>query len=220
MNTPGRSSARPLQTLTSNPFARALQEIGGTTVRQAASIPGGMVSDAMESIFGTSSSSPTPPQQTEQSLSLNPFARAFEQSAKIDEERAAMEVEKARALRHQEFSLTEVFNAREQKDKEVIRQLQEQLRALAKEVKTLDASVKTAIHSDVVDPGTYHVHFFQQLLNFVILLRKRVHEANTWIENFNSRAKRQGTFWSQVYNQKGGTAYMMSQEHQVARNVG
>jgi hypothetical protein len=118
------------------------------------------------------------------------------------------------------MQMTEVFNMREAKGKELIMQLQEQLRSLAKEMKTLDTSVKTAIHSDVVDPGTYHVHFFQQLLNFVVLMRKRVQEANTWIENFNARGKKKGAFWSQVYSQKGGTAYLMSQEHQVARNVG
>jgi hypothetical protein len=100
------------------------------------------------------------------------------------------------------MQMTEVFNLREAKDKELIKQLQEQLRSLAKEMKTLDGSVKTAIHSDVVDPGTYHVHFFQQLLNFVILMRKRVQEANTWIENFNSRSKKQGHFWSQVASKK------------------
>ena len=177
------------------------------------------VNDAMAAIFGASSAQSTP-EQSSQSQSASPFAKALEQSSKMEEEKKNMELEKARAVRHKEMQMTEVFNAREAKDKEVIKQLQEQLRALAKEMKTLDGSVKTAIHSDVADPGTYHVHFFQQLLNFVVLLRKRVQEANTWIENFNSRHKKQGAFWSQVNSKKGGTAYLMSQEHQVARNVG
>ncbi len=216
MNTPGKSS-RPAPSFTGNPFARAIQEIGGTTVKQASAIPGQIVNDAMSSIFGTGTSQPS---ENNDSQSENPFAKALEQQAEIDKQRQEMDLEKQRAVRHKEFQMTEVFNMREQKDKEVIKQLQEQLKALAKEIKTLDGSVKTAIHQDVSDPGTYHVHFFQQLLNFVVLLRKRVHEANTWIENFNSRSKKQGAFWNQVYSQKGGTAYLMSQEHQVARNVG
>ncbi|MEP7166528.1 MAG: DUF5660 family protein [Candidatus Woesebacteria bacterium] len=219
MNTPGRSSAKPLQNISSNPFARALQEIGGTTVKQAASIPGGMVNDAMTAIFG-GGSSPAQSEQTKSEETNNPFAKAFEQTSKMDEERDKMDLEKQRAVRHKEMQMTEVFNVREAKDKELIKQLQEQLRSLIKEVKTLDSSVQTAVHNDVVDPGTYHVHFFQQLLNFVVLMRKRVQEANTWIENFNSRSKKQGHFWSQVASKKGGTAYLMSQEHQVARNVG
>lgn len=219
MNTPGKSTTKPMQTLQQNPFARALQELGGSTVKQAAQIPGQMVGDAMSAIFG-GGASPDQSQENQSSDSTNPFAKAFEQNSKMDEARAEMELEKQRAVRHKEFQMTEVFNLREQQDKQIIKQLQEQLRQLAKEVKTLDGSVKTAIHSDVADPGTYHVHFFQQLLNFVILLRKRVHEANTWIENFNSRSKKQGSFWGQVYSKKGGTAYLMSQEHQVARNVG
>lgn len=220
MNTPGQNTAKPFHTISANPFARALQEIGGTTVKQASTIPGGMVNDAMAAIFGTNSTT-QPAEQTNPSENVtNPFAKAFEQNSKLEKERTDMDLEKQRAVRHKEMQMTEVFNVREAKDKELIKQLQEQLRALAKEIKIMDGSVKTAIHSDVVDPGTYHVHFFQQLLNFVVLLRKRVQEANTWIENFNSRSKKQGAFWNQVYSKQGGTAYMMSQEHQVARNVG
>ncbi len=219
MNTPGRSSAKPLQNISSNPFARALQEIGGTTVKQASAIPGEMVNDAMNAIFG-GGSAPAQSEEAKNKDTANPFAKAFEQTSKMDTEQQNMELEKQRAVRHKEMQMTEVFNVREAKDKELIKQLQEQLRSLIKEVKTLDNSVKTAVHSDVVDPGTYHVHFFQQLLNFVVLMRRRVQEANTWIENFNARSKKQGAFWSQVASKKGGTAYLMSQEHQVARNVG
>lgn len=213
---------KPTQRLTHNPFARALQEIGGTTVKQAASIPGQMVGDAMNAIFGGG----TPTESTDQNKaqdSSNPFAKAFEQNSLLEKQRQEMETEKQRAVLHKEFQMTEVFNLRQQKDQQIIKELQEQLRTLAKEVKTLDGSVKTAIHQDVVNPGTYHVHFFQQLLNFVVLLRKRVQEANTWIENFNSRSKKKGAFWSQVYSKggkQGNVAYMMSQEHQVARSVG
>lgn len=214
------SSASVYNSHTSNPFARAIQEIGGTTVKQAAHIPGQMVGDAFESIFGTTSTSTDSlPKQDNKGQPTSDFAKALENQSS-PEKQSEFELEKQRALRHKEMQMTEVFNLREAKDKELIKQLQEQLRSLAKEIKTLDGSVKTAIHADIVDPGTYHVHFFQQLLNFVVLMRKRVQEANTWIENFNSRAKKQGAFWGQVYNKKGGTAYLMSQGHQVARNVG
>ncbi len=217
MNTPGKASYKP-QSPMNNPFARALQEIGGTTVKTAANLPGQIANDAMNAIFGGGSSVAS--EDTTSQTNKDPFTNAFEKNSLLEKQRTEMELEKQKALRHKEFQMTEVFNLREAKDKELIKQLQEQLRALAKEIKTLDGSVKTAIHSDVVDPGTYHVHFFQQLLNFVVLLRKRVQEASTWIENFNARGKKKGAFWSQVYSSKGGTAYMMSQEHQVARNVG
>lgn len=213
-----RTSQNIYSASTSNPFARAIAEIGGTTVKQAASLPGQMVADAFESLLGTSNN-PQTPKPDSNTNSLNPFAKALEQHSD-PEMQEKFQREKQMAVRHKEMQMTEVFNLREAKDKELIKQLQEQLRALAKEMKTLDGSVKTAIHADVVDPGTYHVHFFQQLLNFVVLLRKRVQEANTWIENSHSRSKKQGAFWGQVYNRKGGTAYLMSQEHQVARNVG
>lgn len=221
MNTKqGNTGSQTHRSNASNPFARALQEIGGTTIKQASAIPGQMVNDAFGSIFGTSSPSPSETQTTPDANSpTNPFARALENQSS-PEKLGQHELEQQRALRHQEMQMTEVFNMREAKDKELIKQLQEQLRSLAKEINTLDSSAKTAIYADVVNPGTYHVHFFQQLLNFVVLMRKRVQEANTWIENFNSRSKKQGAFWGQVYSKKGGTAYLMSQEHQVARNVG
>src|SRR5260221_7827413 len=219
---PTRTTTSVFHSNASNPFARAIQEIGGTTIKQAAALPGQMVEDAFASILGTTSAPSeqnNPNQDTNGGTQANAFARALENHTSPEYE-AEHEAEKLRALRHQEAQMTEVFNLREAKDKELIKQLQEQLRSLAKEMKTLDSSVKTAIHADVIDPGTYHVHFFQQLLNFVVLMRKRVQEANTWIENFNSRSKKQGAFWSQVNSKHGGTAYLMSQEHQVARNVG
>ncbi len=222
MNTKPTHTSTSYKSNASNPFARALQEIGGTTVKQAAALPGEMVNDAFASIFGTNSPAPASQENKQDATgeATNPFARALENHQSPQENQADFELEKQRALRHKEMQMTEVFNLREAKDKELIKQLQEQLRSLAKEMKILDGSVKTAIHADVVDPGTYHVHFFQQLLNFVILMRKRVQEANTWIENFSSRSKKQGAFWSQVNSKHGGTAYLMSQEHQVARNVG
>ncbi|HSW90277.1 MAG TPA: DUF5660 family protein [Patescibacteria group bacterium] len=220
MNTPGKSTVKPHSSISSNPFARAIQEIGGTTIKQTADLPGQMLNDAFESIFGASSTpAKSSENQNESKDTSNPFASAFEQQSAMEKQQEEMNLEKQRAVLHKEYQMTEVFNLREQKDKEVIKQLQEQLRQLAKEMKTLDGSVATAIHQDVTDTGTYHVHFFQQLLNFVVLLRRRVQEANTWIENFNSRAKKKGAFWGNVYG-KGGTAYLMSQEHQVARNVG
>ncbi len=220
MNTPGKSSQSPSARVHNNPFARALQEIGGTTVKQASAIPGQMVNDAMNSIFGGGISQSQSENPNDPAKNNDPFSKAFEQNSLLEKQKNEMDLEKQRAVRHKEMQMTEVFNLREQKDQALIKQLQEQLRALIKDVKILDGSVKTAIHNDVVNPGTYHVHFFQQLLNFVVLMRKRVQEANTWIENFNSRAKKKGAFWGQVYNKKGGTAYLMSQEHQVARNVG
>lgn len=217
MNKPTQPLQRAQRAVSANPFARALQEIGGTTVKQASTIPGGMFSDAMESLLGTHSSPPQP----EDTNPSNPFAKALQESKQLNpEQQKEVNLEKQRAVLHKEYQMTEVFNMREAKDKELIKQLQEQLRGLAKEMKQLDQSTHTAIHSDVVDPGTYHVHFFQKLLSFLVMMRKRVQEANTWIENFNSRGKKQGAFWGQVYNKKGGTAYLMSQEHQVARNVG
>lgn len=220
-NKPARTTNNTYHSNSSNPFARAIQEIGGTTVKQTAALPGEILGNAMETIFGSSGISSKSEDKKNDSAgnNLNPFAKALENQSSPDK-MAEFEQEKQAAVRHKEIQMTEVFNLREAKDKELIKQLQEQLRALAKEVKTLDGSVKTAIHADVVDPGTYHVHFFQQLLNFVVLMRKRVQEANTWMENFHSRAKKQGAFWGQVYSKKGGTAYLMSQEHQVARNVG
>ncbi|PWU23402.1 hypothetical protein C5B42_03150 [Candidatus Cerribacteria bacterium 'Amazon FNV 2010 28 9'] len=217
---PGKPNQTPTSYSSSavNPFARAIQEIGGTTVKQTAALPGEMMNDAMSAIFGGGGSVAESSQDQNQN-STNPFAKALEQTSNSEQQKE-LNLEKQQAVLHKEFQMTEVFNLREQKDKETIKQLQEQLRALAKEIKQLDQSTHTAIYADVVDPGTYHVNFFQQLLNFIVLLRKRVQEGNTWIENFNARGKKKGAFWGQVYSKKGGTAYMMSQEHQVARNVG
>lgn len=205
-----------------NPFAKALFEIGGTTVKQTAALPGQMVNDAMSAIFGGGQSTTPDNQdsQNKQSFDSLDSAHSFEQQGQMEKQRQEMNEEKQRALLHKEFQMTEVFNLREEKDKQVIKELQEQLQKLASDMNNLEASATTSIHSDVVNPGTYHVSFFQQLLNFVVLMRKRVNEANTWIQMFQSKnAKKQG-FWGKVYSKQGGTAYMMSQEHQIARSVG
>ena len=170
------------------------------------------MSDAMEAIFGSHSPQSDPQDNSQKN---NPF-----EQQRFQEQQERFNDEKMQAVRHKELEMTEVYNLRKAKDDELVKELLKELRALGKEVKTLNASTQTSIFSDIVNPGTGHVHFLHQMIRFVISMRKQMHEANDWIASFQSRKGKKSAFWGKVYSKHGGTAYMMSQEHAIARSVG
>lgn len=210
---------RPLHTgSSSNPFSRALQEIGGTTIQQARTLPGDMTNETFRTVFGTNTPSPASVYDNNQS-GMSDFAQRLEQSSHVNT--PEFDTQQRQTMMHsQEVQLTEIYNTRKAKDKQTVEQLQQELKGLVVQVK-LDPSVQTTAHADVVKPGKGHIIFFQQIISYVsnILSRKRTDEASQWNAGFSTR-KGKGAFWSQVDNIHGGTAYMMSQEHQIARSVG
>ena len=141
----------------------------------------------------------------------NPFAEFNRQK----------EIEKARIAQFHQARNKEwesIYNAKNKQIERQIEQIREELKTLAKEIVKYDQNIKQAIHTQVANPGVYHVTFFEHIRQIISLIRKNVSEANNWLSIYNKRSKSKGAFWKNA--QTGGSAYMFSSEHSVTRSIG
>jgi hypothetical protein len=103
-------------------------------------------------------------------------------------------------------------------------ELRVQLQAIQKEVVTLTESTQDlaketqlAAMQAPVEPGVYHVIFFEKLLEFIKSFRKKINEASTWLHSANKRAQKKN-YWAK-YKQHG-SKFFLSGEHYLTRSAG
>lgn len=68
-----------------------------------------------------------------------------------------------------------------------------------------------------VDPGTYHLNFFEWVFGVIQKARERIEESQTWITLFKSKKKQKG-YWNMF--KKHGTTFGLSGERVVATQTG
>jgi len=68
-----------------------------------------------------------------------------------------------------------------------------------------------------VEPGIYHIHFFQSILEFLQSFRKRIDLAATWLQSSNKRAEKKN-YWN-TYKKKG-SSFLLSPDHYSQRSAG
>jgi hypothetical protein len=120
--------------------------------------------------------------------------------------------------RHREISETKIFDRKEEEVKAKISAIKEQLQLLIQELAGMDKELEKAIEEEIVNPGTYHLNFFEKLRKLLLDLRKRVADSTNWLEISNQRKAAQQGFWGNV--KKSGTKYMLSQERTLATQAG
>lgn len=111
-----------------------------------------------------------------------------------------------------------VFKQEEQKTRLQIKAIQEELKKLAESTKDLAKEVEIASKLEPVEPGVYHLNFFERLKQAIIIFRKNIEDSANWLNLFNQRAKKRGYYWSQV--RKSGTKFMLSAERYTATQAG
>jgi hypothetical protein len=123
-----------------------------------------------------------------------------------------------RAQQHREVQATDVFDRRREETKVRIQVIKDELKALAKDLAGVDISLQKVIEEEIVNPGTYHVNFFEKLRKVIIDLRKRVADSSTWLEAMTERAGKKQGYWGKV--SAHGTKFMLSQERYMATQSG
>jgi predicted RNase H-like nuclease (RuvC/YqgF family) len=197
---------KPKATKKTVSFVEALKNIGGQTVSTLKNdVIKGTVSDGINMLTGASNPSPK--------NSENPWANEWLPSQENDYKRDML-----RRERHKEVSQIKVFDRNEEEVKKQIKELQDQLKALAKDLAGLSQSMAKAIDEEVTSPGTYHLNFFEKLKQLIILMRKQVHESQNWLEISYSRKKAQNSYWSGF--KKSGTKFSLSSERYMATSSG
>jgi len=129
-------------------------------------------------------------------------------------------------LRNQISFERKLSNEIENQSEKELNQLRIQLHALMQEVQKL-AKVTQEIGEDVeiatmqapANPGVYHIVFFEKLMNFIKTFRRKIENAEVWLQSSNKRAEKKN-FWGTFTSKRGGTKFLLSQEHYVSRSTG
>jgi len=136
-------------------------------------------------------------------------------SGKRDEDEATKsQLNLERQLLNQERAMIE------KKTNELKIQLQaimEEVVALSQSTSTLAKEVQIAAMQAPIEPGVYHVIFFEKLLEFIKSFRKKVDEAAVWLYSTNKRAEKKN-YWS-MYKKKG-SSFLLSPDHYLQRSAG
>ncbi len=177
-----------------------LRDVGsGITQSVSSDLISKTASTALDSLFGN------PPRSGE--YGKNPFEFPFRQQKKETPEQT-----KNRELLSPQNISKEQAQVRQQ-----IEAIRQELAMLAKELGTLNQEVQKAIHEVPVDPGTYHLNFFERLRATIILLRKSVRDSSTWLNLSNSKKKQKG-YWGMY--KKHGTKFGLSSDRTPATQTG
>jgi len=99
-----------------------------------------------------------------------------------------------------------------------LKTLQEEILILTQSTQDLAEETQMAAMQAPVEPGIYHVLFFEKLLEFIKSFRKRIEEASVWLHATNKRAAKKNA-WGANYN-KHGAKYLLSGEHYLTRSAG
>lgn len=100
-----------------------------------------------------------------------------------------------------------------------------QLQAITSEVthlavatKDLSEEVKVAAMEAPVNPGIYHIVFFEKLLSFIKSFRKKIQNASLWLHSQNQISAKRRRFWGQVG--LSGAKRLLSSEDYIVRSAG
>lgn len=143
------------------------------------------------------------------------------QAAEIN---AAAEGEKYKRLFFHERSLHQeerVLRVRQEQETKVrIQAIREELKKFSSAHVKLEEQVKVAVLQTEVTPtpGKYHISFFEQLLSFIMSLRKNVESASSWLASFNQKSKKRNYYWGQV--KKSGSKFYLSADRYMATQAG
>ncbi len=88
---------------------------------------------------------------------------------------------------------------------------------LAKTTSGLAQEVKIATLEAPVNPGIYHIVFFEKLLTFLQSFRKKIEESHVWLQESNKRSQKKN-YWS-MYKKKG-SSFLLAPDHYLQRSAG
>ncbi len=189
-------------------FVEALKDIGANTAHTVKSNATAAGRTILDQFTGRISDTQAPP--------LPPTPDFMPWQKQLEEERH-LRLEQQRAFEQKRRHDHLVFSQKELSRQQEIKALQQQLQQLVEETQDLGQEIEVAVQQQIVNPGTYHINFFEKLRQFIKLMRQKIHDSATWLAAFNHRAKAKG-YWGQVTT--SGTKFMLSQERYMVTQTG
>ena len=98
-----------------------------------------------------------------------------------------------------------------------LRALIQELMVVSQKTQNLGEEVKIAIMQAPVEPGVYHVIFFEKLLEFIESFAKKIEQASVWLHAVNKRAQKK-YYWAS-YKKHGGK-FLLAPDHYLQRSAG
>ncbi len=95
--------------------------------------------------------------------------------------------------------------------------IMQELKNVADSTQGLAEATEAAIISAPVEPGIYHINFFQNILEFLHSFRKKIDLAVTWLDSTNKRAEKKN-YWATY--KKHGSSFLLSPDHYSQRSAG
>ena len=197
--------------LTPNPL-EALKDIGASTADQMKREVGQISSDVIEQLIGinTKGGNFSGELVVGESIEIN---EVISKSKKLEGENNRLFLQ--RNLIEEERRISE------EKTNELkmrLKVIQEEMILITQKTQDMAQETQIAAMQITVDPGLYHIIFFEKLLEFVQSFRKKISEAQTWLHQINKRTSKKNA-WGANYK-KHGAKYLLSGEHYIARSAG
>lgn len=191
-----------LPTFANDSILESLRDLGrGVGKTLAHDVAGRVAGDTLATLMGAT---PT----TGELKPNQPFK--FRETAKTE----SREMPAPRRLERQpQLSLA----AEEAKIKQQIEAVRAELKALAASLKNFHQEIEQAISAVPVDPGIYHLNFFERLKSLLKIMQQQVEDSRTWLALWTSR-KKKITYWG-LYK-KHGTQFGLSSERTMATQAG
>lgn len=102
--------------------------------------------------------------------------------------------------------------------KQQIEAVRAELKALASSVAQLNAEIKKTVAEVPVDPGIYHLNFFERLRSVLAILREQVDDSRSWLALSSNRKQKKMGYWGMY--KKHGTTFGLSNERSLATQAG
>ncbi len=200
------------KTVKANNSLEVIKDIGHATAQQMRDEVAKMPGQLMEQLFGI-----TPGKSYSGEISPGGVVEFSDilsgEQAEISKEKQQIGLE--RIILEEERELVE------QKTNELrmqLKVLQDEILKLADRTENMAEETVVAAMQAPVEPGVYHVIFFERLMEFIQSFRKKLEDASVWLHAVNKRAAKKNA-WGSAYK-KHGAKYLLSGEHYIARSAG
>ena len=130
-----------------------------------------------------------------------------EESKKQEKDQRFREIMMAK--QHEDEDRQRFLNKQKEVEKQ-IESLRDAILKIAKSTQNFSSEVEKAAFEAPVNPGKYHLGFFETLKRSLELIKKRLDDSASWMQEFNKRKDHVPFFWAQF--KKSGTKYMLSSE--------
>ena len=123
-------------------------------------------------------------------------------------------------IKFERYLLNEEKRTFEEKDQALRMELQaimQELKSVAESTENLAEATEVAMISAPVEPGIYHINFFQNILEFLKSFKKKIDLAATWLTSANKRAEKKN-YWATF--KKHGSSFLLAPDHYSQRSAG